>query len=726
MDLTAMPKPLKTQHTWYLSTLASSLSDKSQLPTKLIYTYNHVINGFSASLSETELSALKSSPGFVSAIKDVSVKVDTTHSTKFLGLSSNSGAWALTNFGENVIVGVVDSGVWPESESFSDDGMGEIPSRWKGKCEVGTQFDASLCNKKLIGARFFNKGLVAHNSNLTISMNSTRDTGGHGTHTSSTAAGNFVGNASFFGYAPGVASGVAPKAHVAIYKALWDEGAHTSDIIAAIDQAIADGVDVLSLSLGLDGVPLYEDPIAVAAFAAVEKGIFVSTSAGNEGPFFGTLHNGTPWVLTVAAGTIDREFAASLVLGDGQSVNGLSLYLGKVNPDEIPVVFMDACASVNELSRLGEKIVVCQDKNDSLGDQIQNILAAKVAGGIFITNNTDIEFFIESLFPAIFMSVENGELIKDYIKRGINPKARMKFKETNLSIKPAPKTTSYTSRGPSESCPFVMKPDIMAPGSLILASWPENISVATIGNDQSLFSNFNVISGTSMACPHASGVAALLKAAHPEWSPAAIRSAIMTTSDITDNTGSPITDMGLTNQPRANPLAMGSGHINPNRALDPGLIYNASAEDYVNLLCALNFTEKNIQVITKTSSTNCSSPSLDLNYPSFIGYFNSNPTTSVKEFERRVTNVGEGSATYVAKVTEIKGFKVSVVPDKLVFRKKYETQRYKMVMEGPKVMEETVAFGYLSWEDDEGKHVVRSPIVATSFSPDIVSSSSKN
>ncbi|WMV57050.1 hypothetical protein MTR67_050435 [Solanum verrucosum] len=319
-----MPNAFSSHHSWYLSTLAS-VSDSSNLDyasnrNSLVYAYTNVIRGFSASLSPSELQVVKNSPGYLSSTRDMTVKIDMTHTSQFLGLNSNSGAWPKSDYGRDVIIGLVDTGVWPESKSYNDNGMIDVPSRWKGECESGTQFNSSLCNKKLIGARYFNKGLIASNPNITIVMNSARDTTGHGTHTSSTAAGCHVEFASYFGYGPGTAIGMAPKAHVAMYKALWDEGTMLSDILAAIDQAIEDGVDVLSLSLGIDGVPLYDDPIAIAAFAAMEKGIFVSTSAGNDGPDDESLHNGTPWVLTVAAGTVDRHFLGTLTLGNGVSV----------------------------------------------------------------------------------------------------------------------------------------------------------------------------------------------------------------------------------------------------------------------------------------------------------------------------------------------------------------------------------------------------------------------
>ncbi|CAI9115794.1 OLC1v1016788C1 [Oldenlandia corymbosa var. corymbosa] len=723
MDLSSMPRAFTSHQNWYLSTLNSisdtkttETSDFSSFSSKLVYAYSNAIHGFSAVLSPSELETIRNHPGFVHATKDRSVRKDTTHSSKFIGLNSNYGVWPNSGYGKDVIIGLVDTGVWPESKSYNDDGIAEVPSRWKGECEAGFQFNSSLCNKKLIGARYFNKGLLAKYPNLTISMNSTRDIDGHGTHTSSTAAGSSVQGASFFGYASGTATGMAPKARVAMYKALWEEGAYLSDIIAAIDAAIGDGVDVLSLSLGLDGVPLYEDPIAIATFAAMEKGIFVSTSAGNEGPFFGTLHNGIPWVLTVAAGTIDRQFNGMINLGNGISITGLTLYPGNVTSEKIPIVFNNACKSIEELKKLQGKIVVCFDNNQTLGEQVYNLQSTKgIAGGVFITNNTDLEFFLQSEFPAIFVDLQNGAKLLDFIKGTSPPKASLKFRGTQIGTKPAPMVASYSSRGPSQSCPNVLKPDLLAPGALVLASWPDKSPVTSITSGD-LFNSFNIISGTSMSCPHAAGVGALLRGIHPDWSPAAIRSSLMTTADLLDNINHPITDIGF-NGDSATPFAMGAGHINPNKALDPGLVYEAGTGDYINLLCAMNFTSLQIQSITRSSSYKCSNPSLDLNYPSFILYFRANSSQStVKQFTRTVTNVGDGMAVYSAKLAPMDGFKVSVTPDKLIFRKKYEKQSYKLTVEGPTAATvDLVVYGSLSWEENGGKHVVRSPIAATSL-----------
>ncbi|CAN0922328.1 Subtilisin-like protease SBT3 [Linum grandiflorum] len=527
-------------------------------------------------------------------------------------------------------------------------------------------------------------------------MNSARDTDGHGTHTSSTAAGSFVHGASYFG-------------------ALFDEGAFASDIIAAIDKALADGVDVISLSL---------DPIALATFSAVQKNVFVATSAGNEGPFLQSLHNGIPWVLTVAAGTIDREFAAVVKLGNGISVSGSSLYPGNYSAaSRYPIVFMGDCLNATRIRGMTSgKIVVCEDKNSTLREQLENVQNSSAVGGVFIANvsASDLEFLIQSPFQAIFMTFGDGDKVKKYVKSSNEPKASLMFRVTHLNAKPAPAVTSYSSRGPSPSCQVVLKPDIMGPGSLILASWPSNLE-ATEVRSKPLYTDFNLLSGTSMSCPHLAGVGALVKKAHPDWSPAAIRSAMMTTADATDLSGQPIQDLGQEgNNNPATGLAIGAGQVNPNKALDPGLVYDVNTTDYVNLLCALNFTAEQIQAITSSSSSSCKSPSLDLNYPSFVAFFDANSSHSrnqVMEFSRILTNVGdEGMTSYEAALTPLEGLHVSVIPGKLEFKAKGEKLSFKLVVESVGVKKKSyVSSGYLKWIEHGGHHVVQSPIVATNI-----------
>ncbi|XP_078181534.1 subtilisin-like protease SBT3 [Carex rostrata] len=719
MDKSLMPKAYSTHHDWYNAILANT--DNTSDPVQdILYVYDNVAHGFAARLTQSQLSLLKSTPGVLSYHSDMPVKPDTTYTPKFLGLDQpGAGLWPASGRGEDVIIGLVDTGVWPESASFNDMGFPPVPKRWHGACETGPGFGPSSCNNKLIGARAFNKGLLANNPNLTLSNTTPRDTEGHGTHTSSTAGGSAVPGASFFGYAEGTASGMAPRARVAMYKALWDEGAYTSDILAAADQAVYDGVDVISLSLGFNFVPFYKDPIAIAAYAAMEKGIVVIASAGNAGPDLGYLHNGTPWLTTVAASTVNRVFSGEVRFGDGTLIDAASIYPGKpVLLKDLPLKFMGNCTDEKMLKQTRHCIVVCSMKDD-ISLALQTVSAAKVDGSLFITDDIYSEFYVSFSFPGAIVTLSDGAILLGYINKSSNPTATLQFRKTILGVGTAPQVATYTSRGPSASCPKVLKPDIAAPGSLIFASWAQNSSVAYVGSRE-LFAPFNIISGTSMACPHVSGVAALLRAARPEWSPAMIRSAIMTTASYLDNTLKPIKDIG-TKGHVATPLAMGSGQIQPNKALDPGLVYDAGPKDYMKLLCASNFTYNQIKVITRSSSINCSDASEDLNYPSFITFFKGNNGSSltekaVKVFKRTVTNVGDKEATYSAVVKGVKGLLITVNPDKLVFTEKCEKQSFEVRIEGQiRNRAQEVVHASLTWVDDKGKHEVRSPIVATTF-----------
>lgn len=714
MDKSFKPESSTTHKHWYSSIVDGLNNGKPS--SSLLYTYENAVHGFSASLTAQELENLRKSPGFLSAYGDQTVTVDTTHTTDFLSLNPSTGLWPAANYGEGVIVGVVDSGVWPESKSFKDDGMtANVPSKWKGACEEGQEFSASLCNLKLIGARYFNKGVLAANPNTTLTMNSARDTQGHGTHTSSTAAGNYVAGASYFGYAKGTARGVAPRSRVAAYKVLWEEGRYSSDVLAGIDQAIADGVDVISISMGFDGVPLYEDPIAIASFAAMEKGVVFSSSAGNAGPELGTLHNGIPWVLTVAAGTIDRSFGGTLTFGNGLTLVGFSLFPSNAIVKDFPLVYnktFSACNSSKLLSKaFPDGIIIICDETWPVRDQIRQVTAAQLAGAIFISNTTQLGQFT---CPGAVISPRDAYKVIKYVEGSNYPTVSIKFQETFLGTKPAPQAAAYTSRGPSPSYPNILKPDVMAPGTQVLAAFVPNRPAALIGTNLFLPSDYNLLSGTSMACPHASGVAALLKSAHPDWSPAAIRSAIMTTANPLDNTGNPIGDDGSGSLEFASPLAVGSGQIDPNRALDPGLIYDATPQDYVNLLASMNFTKNQILTITRSGAYDLSNPSSDLNYPSFIAlYHNRTTTTRVQKFERTVTNVGDGAAKYKVSVTAPESSEVTVVPETLVFEKKYDKQRYSLSLKYGWDSRGRVSFGAIVWVEENGSHTVRSPIAVS-------------
>jgi len=717
MDNSYMPKVFTSQPHWYSSTLASLDSATEHGNPTVLYSYQNALHGFSTALSPQELDTLKQTPGFISAYQDRATTLDTTASYSFLSLNTSHGLWPASNYGQNVVVGVVDSGIWPESDSFKDDGMlTQTPPKWKGKCEGGQRFDPSFCNSKLIGARYFNKGFLAANYSDDVGkagVDSVRDSVGHGTHTASTVAGNYVRGASFFGYAKGTARGIAPRAKIAMYKVAWGRHTFASDILAGLDQAIADGVDVISISMGLDMVPLYEDPVAIAAFSALEKGVVVSASAGNAGPSLGTVHNGIPWVLTVGASNTDRSFGGTLILGNGKRFSGWTLFPGSATVRNLPLVYHNnasACDSSALFSQVPRRSIIICDSVMDVKQQIYHVSSSQVYGAVFISGDPTL-FELEKMpFPGLVITPHHGKNVIEYARATSHASATIKFQETYFGTKPAPTVASYSSRGPSWECPWVLKPDIMAPGSSILAAWVPDLPSAQIGPNVVLNSEYKLVSGTSMACPHASGVVALLRNAHPEWSASAVRSALTTTASPLDNTGKPIQDNGEPSQ-RASPLAMGAGLIDPNRALDPGLIYDATPQDYVNLLCAMNFTQAQILAITRSKAYNCSSPSYDLNYPSFVAFSVNKSATVERKFRRTVTYVGDGPAAYTARVSSSNDTQISVSPNRLVFKAKYEKHNFSLKLKSEMKKENVVAFGSLEWVEEKGRHVVRSPLV---------------
>lgn len=219
----------------------------------------------------------------------------------------------------------LDAGIWPESPSFSDAGMPPVPVRWRGKCESGEAFNASSCNRKLIGARYYRSGYEAEEDTLDkISFKSPRDSLGHGSHTASTAAGRFVSNMNYKGLAAGGARGGAPMARIAVYKTCWDSGCYDVDLLAAFDDAIRDGVHILSISLGPDAPQgdYFSDAISIGSFHAANRGVLVVASIGNEG-YRGSATNLAPWIFSIAASSTDRDFMSDVQLGNGANFSVL-------------------------------------------------------------------------------------------------------------------------------------------------------------------------------------------------------------------------------------------------------------------------------------------------------------------------------------------------------------------------------------------------------------------
>ncbi|GLJ49958.1 hypothetical protein SUGI_1062480 [Cryptomeria japonica] len=647
----------------------------------LVYAYEHVLNGFAARLTDPELEAMRDKQGFIAAYPDTLLPLHTSYSGQFLGLQPTNGLWPATDFGKGVIIGVLDTGVWPESPSFSDAGMPPPPPKWKGVCQSGPDFNSSNCNNKLIGARVLS------------SDPSPRDTEGHGTHTSSTAAGTRVGNASLFGYAPGTASGMASGAHVAMYKVCGADGCLSTDILAGMDQAVADGVDVMSLSIGGSSVPFYADPIALGAFTAVQKGIFVACSAGNGGPDNSTLSNEAPWIMTVGASTLDRNFIATVQLGDGRVFYGESLYPGKGLSGSKSLVHVTTAGGNLCLngsltsSAVAGKIVVCERGSVARVEKADVVRAAGGAGMILVADVTSGEEIIADphVLPATYVGYKAGAAIKAYAASGKTPTAGIDFQGTVFGSKEAPSVASFSSRGPSTANPDILKPDVIGPGVNVLAAWPLNLGATGLPDDQRLV-KFNIISGTSMSCPHVSGLAALIKAAHPDWSPAAIKSALMTTASVMDKKGQLILDSST--NATADVFGTGAGHVNPEEAVNPGLIYDITPADYIPYLCGLNYTTSQIgaivgtRVTCPTSDPESTRPG-NLNYPSFSAVFDTTVAPVSTTLRRTVTNVGAADSTYMASIQAPVGVEVSVSPSVLSFTKVMEKQSYNITFTVP-------------------------------------------
>ncbi|KAK9087718.1 hypothetical protein Syun_030112 [Stephania yunnanensis] len=691
------------------------------------------MEGFAARLMEDELKVMRSMPEVVAVRPDRRLQVHTTYSYKFLGLNAGKeGAWMRSGFGRGVIVGVLDTGVWPESPSFSDRGMPPVPGKWRGVCQEGEKFNASLCNRKLIGARFYAKGHRASSPSLPavtpiMEYVSPRDAHGHGTHTSSTAAGASVPMASVLGNGFGVAQGMAPGAHVAMYKVCWFTGCYSSDIVAAMDDAIRDGVDILSLSLGGFPIPLYDDSIAIGSFRATEKGVMVICAAGNNGPIPSSVANEAPWITTVGASTLDRRFPAIVRLGNGKRLYGESMYPahGLHNSSRtLELVYLSGMNKGSELCYRGSlpraevrgKMVVCDRGVNGRAEKGEVVREA--GGAAMILANTEINLEEDSVdahvLPATSIGYSEALTLKSYINSTKRPTATIEFVGTQIGKSRAPAVALFSSRGPSLTDPSILKPDIIAPGVNIIAAWPQNLGPTGLPEDSRRV-NFTVLSGTSMACPHISGIAALILAIHPTWSSAAIKSAIMTTADIFDHYGKPIMDV---NKP-AELFAIGSGHVNPERAINPGLVYNIMSDEYVIHLCTIGYTSSEIFAITHRN-VSCQeilarNKGFSLNYPSITVDFRHRKMNKLTR--RRLTNVGLPNSTYFVEVKAPEGVEVRVKPQLLTFGHVYQSLNYKVwIISRRRYAKQilTHSQGYLTWVNIHNKQYrVRSPVSVT-------------
>ncbi|KAJ3687030.1 hypothetical protein LUZ61_016194 [Rhynchospora tenuis] len=704
--------------TWHKSILSSIVPDDTV--SRHIYSYNKVVNGFAAKLTEEEVQAMQKYPGCTSIIPaGKPLQQATTHTPHLLHLNGLKGLWKRTkNMGEGIIIGILDSGITPGHPSFDDKGMAPPPAKWKGHCD----FNSTICNKKIIGAKSLLKVGAEEKKHIPPI-----DEGGHGTHVASTAAGGFVKNIEVAGIAMGKASGVAPRAHLAIYRVCDPSGCAPPDILKGFEEAINDGCDVISISIKGSQMAFHLDPISLGGFYALLNGIFVSVGAANDGPMPGTIANDAPWLLTVAASTTDRQIRSTVKLGNGLQLNGHSLYQSKNWTSKmLPLVYVtgdgpnvNASKCLNgtlDKKMIRGKIVLCD--HGIIAAPLKNIIVQEAGGaGTIIATSEKGSYSTQPSFvddpdflPTSHVSYVDGMKIKDYILSTKQPVATFLFEGVVHRNPFSPSIASFSSRGPSLLSPRILKPDITGPGVSILAAVPPVlVPPKIIGEDKS--KAFYFLSGTSMSTPHLSGIAALVKKEHPDWSPSAIKSAIMTTADVTDIDGKPIVDH---KHNPADVFDMGAGQVNPNKALDPGLVYDLKYEDYIPYLCGLGYKDEEVNnILMPAPSVQCAKVKAiseeQLNYPSIGISFQGKNTTEIT-INRTVTNVGKTKkATYKAAIILPMGMSAEVVPSTMTFTNLNEKKIFKIVFQRPgNSGGSSLGFGELKWIS--GRYSVRSPI----------------
>ncbi|XP_044480194.1 cucumisin-like [Mangifera indica] len=667
-------------------------------PESLLRIFKRSFQGFVVKLTEDEARKMAMLRGVASVFPNRKRNLHTTRSWDFIGFPRQVRRATIER---DIIVGVLDSGIWPESASFDDKGFGPPPTKWKGTCQASSNF---TCNNKIIGAKYYRSDGQFPPGDII----SPRDGNGHGSHTASTAAGNLVSKASLYGLARGTARGGVPSACIAVYKVCWSDGCYDADILAAFDDAIADGVGIISISIGgPTSKEYFIDVTAIGAFHAMRKGILTSASAGNDGPSPGSITNVAPWFLSVAASTIDRKFFTTLQLGNNRTYQGVSINTATLNGMP-PLIYggdapntsagytnySSSFCSEDSLDRnlVKGKIVVCDILDTGKGP-----FYAGAAGAVMIgENERDVAFNFP--LPTSYIDTADGDKVMRYLRSTSKATATL-FKSHEAKDPLAPYVVSFSSRGPNPVTLDILKPDLAAPGVDILAAWSLVNPISETKGDNR-FAPYNIISGTSMACPHATAAAAYVKSFHPTWSPDAIRSALMTTA----------TPMSSESNPEAE-FAYGAGQINPIRALNPGLVYDTEAIDYIKFLCGQGYNNSILRLVTGDNSS-CSKTIngtvWDLNYPSFAIAAETSRSQSISQvFNRVVTNVGSPSSIYKASVTTPEGLKIQAKPDTLNFRSLGEKQSFKLTVEG--AIGQSVASASLVWDD--GVHQVRSPII---------------
>lgn len=699
-----------------------------------LYNYDVVLNGFAMKLTASEANRLAHTSGVLHVWQSETFTTNTISTPRFLGLDGAGGVWNSqygdpAHAGEGVIVGVLDTGFWPESPSFAPlseprPDAAVIAAKWHGTCDVGSDPNPAnrvACNNKVIGARWYDAAGLS--SSVPDEFLSPRDRNSHGSHTASTAAGDYGADAVINGVSVGSASGMAPAARLAIYKIGWQQpdgtgSGSTPDIAAAIDDAASDGVDVINLSFS-GSRTFVVDPVEIAFMFAADAGVFASTSAGNSGPGASTVAHNSPWLTTVAASTHDRSFTRTATLGNGVTYSGpgvgpavpssplvysSNVGLPGVSALAVRLCFSDADDTTPGIQpaldpvKVAGKIVACDRGTNARTDKS---LAVRNAGGVGMIlmntspNSLNADF---NFVPSIHVSNVDRTTILAYIA-GAGAGATASLSAASPVTLEAPAMAAFSSNGPAlAGGGDLLKPDITAPGVDVIAA------VSPPGDNGN---GYDAFSGTSMSSPHIAGLAALVIGKNPGWSPMWVKSALMTTAKQTDNAGNPI--LGPDGVHNATPLNFGSGHVAPSASFDPGLVYDSNLVDWVQYGCGIG----QIQLVYPASVCDSfgSIDASNLNYPSLaVG-----DLAGTQTLTRTLTNVSTADAgIYDVNVTAPAGTTVQVTPTHLVIPPG-QSRSFSVTITRTTAPLGQYTFGSLTWVEKKGNtsphnHSVRSPI----------------
>jgi subtilisin family serine protease len=538
--------------------------------------------GVAAVIPANSVKTVLAIPGVVAVQQDKLEQPLTDSSPEFVNATAVYSQLGTTaNAGQGVLFGDLDTGLWPEHPSFADLGNLPAPPGPALTCDFGDNpltpaVDVFACNNKLIGGQPF---LDTYNAVIggEVFPDSARDSNGHGTHTSSTTAGNIVNSAPVLGVDHGPIHGLAPGAYVAEYKVCGMQGCFSSDSAAAVGQAILDGVDVINFSIS-GGTQPFSDPVELAFLDAYAAGVLVSASAGNEGPGPATVNHLGPWTTTVAASTQARKWQKSITLYGGGTPDTVTIDGTGIVPDTIddqtlvtlaataPGYGVADCSTPAAPGTFTDQIVACRRSPNRVQKGL-NVLAGGAVGMLLYNGPGDFfpEMSDSHFLPTVHTA--DGQTVLDFLANHVSTFATMGG--TSSAPAQGDVMAGFSSRGPGG---LFIKPDITAPGVQILAG---NTPVPDEPASGPPGQYFQSIGGTSMSAPHVAGAAVLVRAVHPTWTPGQIKSALMTTA---------VTDVVKEDRVTpADPFDFGSGRIDIGAAASAALTFDESATDFFAL-----------------------------------------------------------------------------------------------------------------------------------------------